>query len=38
MRIEAKNLVKIYGDRTVVNDVSFFVDKGGNRLYKNNRN
>lgn len=28
MRIEAKNLVKIYGDRGVVNDVSFFVDKG----------
>lgn len=28
MRIEAKNLVKIYGDRSVVNDVSFDVDKG----------
>lgn len=28
MRIEAKNLVKIYGDRCVVNDVSFNVDKG----------
>ena len=28
MRIEAKNLVKIYGDRSVVNDVSFFMDKG----------
>ena len=28
MRIEAENLVKIYGDRSVVNDVSFFVDKG----------
>lgn len=28
MRIEAKNLVKIYGDRCVVNDVSFYVDKG----------
>ena len=28
MRIEAKNLVKIYGDRSVVNDVSFEVDKG----------
>ena len=28
MRIEAKNLVKIYGDRSVVNDVSFVVDKG----------
>lgn len=28
MRIEAKNLVKIYGDRGVVNDVSFYVDKG----------
>ena len=28
MRIEAKNLVKIYGDRSVVNDVSFYVDKG----------
>ena len=28
MRIEAKNLVKIYGDRCVVNDVSFEVNKG----------
>ena len=28
MRIEAKNLVKIYGDRSVVNDISFFMDKG----------
>lgn len=28
MRIEAKNLVKIYGDRSVVNDVSFDVNKG----------
>ncbi len=28
MRIEAKNLVKIYGDRRVVNDVSFHVKKG----------
>ncbi len=28
MRIEAKNLVKIYGDRCVVNDLSFYVDKG----------
>ena len=28
MRIEAKNLIKIYGDRSVVNDVSFYVDKG----------
>lgn len=28
MRIETKNLVKIYGDRSVVNDVSFYVDKG----------
>ena len=28
MKIEAKNLVKIYGDRRVVNDVSFYVDKG----------
>ena len=28
MRIEAKNLVKIYGDRSVVNDVSFYVNKG----------
>ncbi len=28
MRIEAKNLVKIYGDRRVVNDISFSVNKG----------
>lgn len=28
MRIEAKNLVKIYGDRSVVNNVSFDVNKG----------
>ncbi len=28
MRIEAKNLVKIYGDRGVVNDVSFYIEKG----------
>lgn len=28
MRIEAENLVKIYGDRSVVNDVSFYVNKG----------
>ena len=28
MRIEAKNLVKIYNDRSVVNDVSFSIDKG----------
>ncbi|MCQ2743654.1 MAG: LPS export ABC transporter ATP-binding protein [bacterium] len=28
MRIEAKNLVKIYGDRSVVNDISFYIDKG----------
>lgn len=28
MRIEAKNLIKIYGDRSVVNDVSFYIDKG----------
>ena len=28
MRIEAKNLVKIYNDRSVVNDVSFNIDKG----------
>lgn len=27
-RIEAKNLIKIYGDRSVVNDVSFDVNKG----------
>ncbi len=28
MRIEAYNLVKIYGDRSVVNDVTFYIDKG----------
>lgn len=28
MRIEAKNLVKIYGDRSVVNDISFYINKG----------
>ncbi len=28
MKIEAKNLIKIYGDRSVVNDVSFEVKKG----------
>ena len=28
MRIIAKNLVKIYGDRSVVNDISFDVNKG----------
>ena len=28
MKIEAKNLIKIYGDRSVVNDVSFYVNKG----------
>lgn len=28
MRIDAKNLIKIYGDRSVVNDVSFFMNKG----------
>ncbi len=28
MKIESKNLVKIYGDRCVVNDVSFYVEKG----------
>ena len=28
MRIITKNLVKIYGDRSVVNDVSFDVNKG----------
>lgn len=27
-RIEAKNLIKIYGDRSVVNDVTFDVNKG----------
>ena len=28
MKIEAKNLIKIYGDRSVVNDVTFDVNKG----------
>ena len=28
MKITAKNLVKVYGDRTVVNDISFEVNKG----------
>ena len=28
MRITTKNLVKIYGDRSVVNDISFYRDKG----------
>ena len=28
MKIEAHNLVKVYGDRSVVNDVSFYVNKG----------
>jgi len=28
MKIQAKNLVKIYGDRRVVNDISFEVNKG----------
>ncbi len=28
MKIEARNLVKIYNDRTVVNDISFEVNKG----------
>lgn len=28
MRIEAKNLIKIYGDRRVVNDISFYMNKG----------
>ena len=28
MRIEAENLIKIYGDRSVVNDVSFYIEKG----------
>ena len=28
MRIEAKNLIKIYGDRSVVNDVTFNINKG----------
>ena len=28
MRIEAKHLIKIYGDRSVVNDISFEMNKG----------
>ena len=28
MRIEAKNLIKIYGDRSVVNDISFYMIVG----------
>ncbi|MFI3299981.1 MAG: LPS export ABC transporter ATP-binding protein [Candidatus Gastranaerophilales bacterium] len=28
MKIEAKNLIKVYGDRSVVNDVTFHIDKG----------
>jgi lipopolysaccharide export system ATP-binding protein len=28
MKIEANNLVKIYGDRSVVNDISFYINKG----------
>ncbi len=28
MRITTENLVKIYGDRSVVNDISFYMDKG----------
>ena len=28
MRIDTKNLVKIYGDRSVVNDISFYMEKG----------
>lgn len=28
MQIEAQNLIKIYGDRRVVNDVSFYIQKG----------
>ena len=28
MKIEARNLIKIYGDRSVVNDVSFEINKG----------
>lgn len=28
MRIDTKHLVKIYGDRSVVNNVSFYMDKG----------
>ena len=28
MEIRAKNLIKIYGDRSVVNDISFNINKG----------
>lgn len=28
MRIETRNLIKIYGDRSVVNDISFDINKG----------
>lgn len=28
MRIDTRNLVKIYGDRSVVNDISFYMEKG----------
>ena len=28
MRIEARNLIKVYGDRSVVNDVTFDINKG----------
>lgn len=28
MRIDANNLIKIYGDRSVVNDISFYMNKG----------
>ena len=28
MKIEAKNLIQIYGDRSVVNDISFYLEKG----------
>ena len=28
MEIKANNLVKIYGDRSVVNDISFYMNKG----------
>lgn len=28
MQIEGQNLIKIYGDRRVVNDVSFYINKG----------
>ena len=27
MQIKAQNLIKVYGDRTVVNDISFTVNK-----------